>query len=550
MNNHKKIKIENSDSLLQIIKKIEKTLKNTNYDEFFLEINDNDTLKNYLNLKILTSKFAWKKISIITQDKEIRKLGEKLGIKYYCKSDEIEFEERFSKSNVLKHNFSFFEYLNYEIKRFFLKIAFLITKKAKKTYKKNKYNEYSHIFLLAIWLILSFSLLSFIFYFAVSKTYIYISPELSVKTVSRNISYNEKDNNTIFDNKNVIKINPISINSNLSFSFNVSSIDPASSQNAYWIVEVINELSTEQIFKPNTRFVTEDGLVYRSKDWLKVPPSRKSADWQLQIGNMDATLIADLNDNSGKIMWKRWNIGTWVILTIPWLKFNRDKIYAKTKEIFKWWNEPKDHVLTKDEYDKFISLFNEKIRTKALNELKEKINNMNIAWSSNFKIIPINNILNYNIGEIKSQKWIKIWDKTETVTLEWTWTLSTFVFDKSATIFYLRSILNENILTGTEKLIWINEDSLRITNILSQNNSPFLMKATTELDSTISYNFEDKTNNLTRKLKNLIANTTEKEATSILLNDPNIANVKMKFSPFWLTRVSNNPDNIEFIIEK
>ena len=76
------------------------------------------------------------------------------------------------------------------------------------------------------------------------------------------------------------------------------------------------------------------------------------------------------------------------------------------------------------------------------------------------------------------------------------------------------------------------------------------MKATTELDSTISYNFEDSTNNLTRKLKNLIANTDKKEATSILLNDTNIANVKIEFSPFWLTHVSNNPDNIEFIIQK
>jgi hypothetical protein len=76
------------------------------------------------------------------------------------------------------------------------------------------------------------------------------------------------------------------------------------------------------------------------------------------------------------------------------------------------------------------------------------------------------------------------------------------------------------------------------------------MKATTELDSTISYNFEDSTNNLTRKLKNLIANTSKKDATSILLNDTNIANVKIEFSPFWLSRVSNNPDNIEFIIQK
>ena len=73
---------------------------------------------------------------------------------------------------------------------------------------------------------------------------------------------------------------------------------------------------------------------------------------------------------------------------------------------------------------------------------------------------------------------------------------------------------------------------------------------TAELDASISYNFEDPTNNLTKRLKNLIVGTTEKEATSILLNDGNVAGVKLRFSPFWLTRVSSNPDSIEFIIEK
>jgi hypothetical protein len=107
------------------------------------------------------------------------------------------------------------------------------------------------------------------------------------------------------------------------------------------------------------------------------------------------------------------------------------------------------------------------------------------------------------------------------------------------------------LLFGTEKLIGVNDESLRITNIVSKTTVPsFSLKGTTELDATISYNFEDASNNLTKKLKNLIVGTSAKEATSLLLNDNNIASVKITFSPFWLTSVSNNPDNIEFIIQK
>lgn len=548
MEGYIKIKIQNNDSLFDIFKKIQKATISSS--SFYLEVEENNALRNYLNLKLLISKFAWKKFAIITSNKDLKKVGEKLWIKYFYKSDEIEFDEKFSKTNVLRHNFTFSEYLKYEVKRIFLKNFFLFKKKAKKTYKNKTNTPQSHLFLLSIWLVLSFSLLSFIFYFAVSKTYVYITPDLWVKTVSRNVIFSEKDNNNLFDSKNVVKVNPISISTSIDFPFHVSTIDVASAKNAYWVVELFNELNTEQIFKPNTRFVSQDWLVFRSTEWIKVPPTTKWWSGEIIVWKTEATITADMYDNMWKIIWVRWNIWAGIILSIPWLKFNRDKIYAKTKEEFKDWLDPKIHVLTEEEYGNFSKILADKLKAKALDEMKTKIKNTNSLWWSNFIILPIDNILTYNVWAIELPKWVKIWDKIDEISLHCTGSLSTYVFDKNATIFYLKSILNESILLWTEKLIWVNEDSLRITNILSQSVWPFFMKATTELDSRISYNFEDSSNNLTRKLKNLIANTTKKEATSILLNDSNISTVKIEFSPFWLTRVSNNPDNIEFIINK
>lgn len=544
----RKIKINDNDNLFDIIKKISKD--NSKDNSIYLEVDDNYSLKNYLNLKVLISRFSWKKIAIITSDWELKKIWEKLWIRYFYKWDDIEFEEKFSKTNVLKHNFTFVQYLKYEIKKIFLKYFFIIRKKAKKTYNNKKYTPESHIFLLVIWVILSFSLLSFIFYFAVSKTYVYIKPELWVKTVSRNMVFSENDNENVFDNKNIIKVNPISMDTSLELPFNISTIDKMSAKNSYWKAVIYNELNTEQIFKPNTRFVTDDWLIYRSNDWIKVPPSSKSEDWKIIAWETETILLADMYDKSWKIIWIRWNIPEGTLLMIPWLKFNRDKIYAKTIEAFHDWEDPKIKVLSQEEYEKFVWIITEKIKSKALSDLKDKIKTLNNNSSSNFQILPINNILVYKIWQIELLNWVKIGDKLSEVKLKWSGSLSTYVYDKNSTIFYLKTILNENILLWTEKLIWVNEDSLRISNILNQTVNPFYMKATTELDSTISYNFEDSTNNLTRKLKNLIANTSKKEATSILLNDSNIANIKIEFSPFWLTRVSNNPDNIEFIIEK
>jgi len=56
MEGYKKIKIDNSDSLYDIIKKIKKST--TTDGAFYLEAEENNALKNYLNLKILLTKFA------------------------------------------------------------------------------------------------------------------------------------------------------------------------------------------------------------------------------------------------------------------------------------------------------------------------------------------------------------------------------------------------------------------------------------------------------------------------------------------------------------
>ncbi|EKD66600.1 MAG: hypothetical protein ACD_49C00029G0028 [uncultured bacterium (gcode 4)] len=546
-NKEKKIVIKNTDTILDIVSKIEKEAKDSNL--IYLEVEDNFVLKNYFNLKLLTYRFSSKKLHIITSDRELKALWEKLWIKFFYKSDDIEFEENFAKTHILRYNFTFLEYLLYEVKKISQK-SFFFFKKRVKTYKNKKMIEDSNFFLLIFGLVISLSLLSFIFYFAVSKTYIYINPELGVKTVSRNIIYSMQNDSSLLDGKNVIQTRNITAEDSLDYTFNVSTIDKKSTKNAYGSVEIYNELRQEQIFKPNTRFVTDSGLVFRSSEWAKVPPAT-SASWAVEAWKIVINITADPYDLAWNLAWKRWNIASDVVLTIPGLKFNRDKIYAKTTVAFTGWVDPKIHILTTEELEKFKNILGEKLKTKSLETLKQKVKTANIQNNEDYQILPINNIIKYELSEIKPTTEVKVWDKIEEITLKWSVVAKSFIYDKRWLVSYLKNILNENILLWTEKLININEDSVKITNILSQSETSwFQMKATTELDSTISYNFEDSTNNLTKKLKNLIAWSTQKEATSILLNDPNIANVKIEFSPFWLTRVSSNPDSIDFIIEK
>jgi hypothetical protein len=541
-----KIKINDNDSIVDIISKIESITEKS--DHIYLEVDDNINVKNFLNLKFLVHRFYWKKINIITSNKDFKKIWEKLGIKYFLKNENIEFEENFSKTNILRYNFTFFEYLLYEIKKTFFHIWFTLKNKTFKYKNKQVVKDYN-LFFLIIWIIISLSLLAFIFYFAVSKTYIYITPELWIKTISRNLIYSEKENTNIFNSKNNFLVNNIWLSVNEIYDFSVSSIDPESTKRAHWDVELYNELSFEQTFKPNTRFVTDDWIVFRFNEWITIPASTKTASWEIKIWKKTINIVADIYDSVWNIIWSRWNIEKDTILTIPWLKFNRDKIYAKTITALKGWSNPTEHVLTEEELNKFNQIAIEKIKSKALDLLKEEIKNKNINSWTNFNILPINDIIKYSSWSTEIVWNSKIWDKIDVIKIKSAININTYIYDKNHVMSHLINILNESILLWTEKIININEDSLRIASVLSKTESPLYIKATTELDATMSYNFEDKNSNLTKKLKNLILNTTKNEAISILIKNANISNIKIVFSPFWLTRVSNNPDNIEFIIQ-
>lgn len=299
--NKKHISIKKSDSLLDIIDKIEREHGN----EIYLEPEDSSELSNYLNLKLILFRFAEKRFFIVTNETAIKKLGEPLGIRFFQRNDNIEFEQEYAKKHILQHNFTFLEYFLYEIRKFLSKLTFVSRKKIT-VYKNKKKIKDSNVFLLVSGLIISLSLLIFIFYFAVSKTYVYITPELSVKTVSRNIVFAEKEAG-VLDSKNIVNVKPVSLTTDFDYTFNVTTIDQMSAKNAYGTVEIYNELRQEQVFRPNTRFSTDDGLIYKTNDWIKLPPATTESGTTV-LGKTTVTLTADLYDTKGDIIGVRGNI--------------------------------------------------------------------------------------------------------------------------------------------------------------------------------------------------------------------------------------------------
>lgn len=194
-----------------------------------------------------------------------------------------------------------FEYLRYEVRRGMAYLWFLAFEKtdAKKKIIHMKKNG-SHFILIIVGLIMSMTLLLFIFHFAVSKTIITITPQISIRPISANIIYAQATG-SLLTTRNTISLRKVDIPTTYTMKFQLETVDPNSTTNARGTITIYNETTTAQALKPQTRFITLDGTVFRSMNWVNVPPAR-SINGITEMGSIDVEIMADVRDEAGGII--------------------------------------------------------------------------------------------------------------------------------------------------------------------------------------------------------------------------------------------------------
>lgn len=285
---------------------------------------------------VLSRRFPRDRYILRLKQEKTVELARGLGIQAELIGIQAEFERAHAGSvNLATHNMTMLEYLWYEIKRGWLYLRFVLFERKRKEKKLPQYKQKnSNFILIVLGLIVSLTLLLFIFHFAVSKTIVTITPDITVRPVSANIVYRaESVTGSILSTQNALSLKEIILPVDVSMRFKIDAIDPNSAMNARGVITIYNELTVAQELRPQTRFVTTEGLVFRSLDWVKVPASQ-TLNGITEMGVTEIEVVADSIDGSGKIVGTRGNVLAGTDFTIPGLKFNRDKIYAKAKHDF------------------------------------------------------------------------------------------------------------------------------------------------------------------------------------------------------------------------
>ena len=267
------------------------------------------------------------------------------------------------------------------------------------------------------------------------------------------------------------------------------------------------------------------------------------------MGTLDLEIVADVRDDAGQAIWQKWNILSGVDFTIPGLKFNRDKIYAKSKTDFKGGEDPRIHIVTETEVKKFTGILTEQLRRIARNTLQKNLDDKKQSSGDDYALFSGDGVsFSWEIYEIVSGQ--KYGELAEDIDMRGSVVVTALIYDKKATVDYLTHIFHEGLLSGTDREIAIHADTLRVSSVISRSPDDSSIKATMEMNTSIAHDFEDPKNQLTHYLKATIAGLQKSEAIAKLLNTGNVKEVIISSYPFWNRSVSGNLDNIEFVIKK
>lgn len=527
------IKINKKDSIIDIIIKID----NCKEKEIVLDFPFwHPILHNYISLKILKNKAKNKNFIIITNDKTAKKIWSKLWIKYSQIWD----------SDLLEYNYTSSQYAKYLIKRYFLEFINIFKDKSNNItfeYHKKHLIKNWKIWYFIMWLIISIFLFLFIFYFAVNKTYIYIKPEINIKTRAENFIFEESLNDEIL-NKNIVKLNKISKLIYLTNTFWTSWVNEKSISRSKWIVTFYNKLNESVDLLQNTRLITENWILYKTQSSVHIPKAKYSSTWAIIPWQVDIKIKSSIKDNTWNIAWIKSNIWSWVILTLPGLKTNKQDIYAITKTEIKWANKNYQKQLTKEDLINAEKILKAKLKQKALDELKKQIIENNKKNNIVEELLWIDGILKYSDFKILWKDKLKLWDKIENFELWWTIKITGYSYNTKKVLNQLSNTIQSNLLKNIETFLFINAESLRISNIIYKTENPLRIKATAEIEAFFSHNFLIKESNYIQKLKNKILWIKKEDAIKILLNNPNISDVQIEIRPFFINTISKIPDNI------
>ena len=389
-----------------------------------------------------------------------------------------------------------------------------------------------------------------IFYFAVTKTYVSITPEISIRERGKNFIFKEMSQEWESLRDNIIQLRKVSKALYVEDTFATTGIDDSKVQKSSGKVVLVNQTLENVRLFPHTRLATSTGVILETQTSVEIPAGSKDTG-VLIPGTIEVSVVSGLRNQSWKLQGESSNVPNNTRLRIPWLQKDVDLIFWRTSWVFQWGKDYSDgFIISQSNVDNAKKILEEKLKNESLKALQKEIKKENDFNNVTFEILGIDDIIKYSGEEEMLLDGAHVGESRKNFRLGWSINVETYIYNKNSVISKLKNIVNDSILEWSEKLLTINEDSLRASTIVSKQKDPFEVKVTMEIEAFVIHNFLNENDAYVKKLKNSIIGLPQDEGEKILINDPKISNAKIDITPFFIHTVASLPNNIIFQIQE
>ncbi len=522
--------------------------------------------QSVVNLKILKSKLEGdgRNLSLVTTDRMGRHLAEQIGLKVYS---QIEVEEiKAPPEDNPKMRIEPIQARRNEVfkdvpRRFTEKKITIgeLLKNFRDQDKKQKKgsSEAAGIFnfvrpnrkLLVLILLISVGLFLVISYIAFPAATIYIRPKFNTinHTVNIVLADKRKNQNLLSQNQpHVISSEEVVTETKQTKVFNTTS-KVFNGVNAKGKIKIINTSTDEWPLKKDTRFQTEDGVIFRIQDGVTVPPATTDETGNTTPGEYVVSVTADPFDIYDEPIGERGNIGPSKFIIPALSKFNQKLIWGESLEAMTGGVTSFQKVVMKEDIEAAKKQIEDNLILMAKDDLKNYLNETNSLNHTNLVLLDDRNYLKTQLQELK------ISDDLEGSTKD---KFEVFAKIKAQGVAYdfdqLFALLKKELKTRTHPDMRIRDESINPDTIsyevIDEDTTLGQIKITATIQGIEEYVVEPSLEagmRFSNKVKEKILGLTLDEAQNYINNLPEVDAVHIKTWPFWLSSMPRIPENIE-----
>lgn len=380
----------------------------------------------------------------------------------------------------------------------------------------------------------SIALFFLIAYVVLPGATLYIEPASNVITKGVNINLTLSPSTP-----RELKVYPLETTVELTITHPASGI-LSEGANSSGEITILNESDIDWPLVVNTRFQTDEGIIFRIQDSVTVPSGTPESP-----GSAVAMVLADIVDANGVPVGERGNIGPSQFFLPGLREDSRGELYGENYTDFTGGESIVSAIVSEDDIvaarEKLEAQLNEKVLSSLRKENLGEANKQNL----NLNLLEDSDTLVYGLAEI-DMPFELIGKEMEDFEITGSITLSGVAYDNDAILAILKTEI-VTVETPGKQLIRIEEDSISI-NVLEADNVRLNYKFTAQIQGVEEYEIDPELeggSKLSKKIKEHIAGKSIEEAERYVQNLPEVNQVELKIWPAWSPTIPTLPENIK-----